>query len=167
LPVAPANQRSTCWSEIECFVSQATAKSTGERCRQPAIPGGWICSDHGVNKAVRAKAEARIAALVTPALRTIAALLDPRRRWDHPTVALRAAEDALELNDMWPGKGTKKAGGLSLPSLPAGTTSATFTASVKVETLTDAEIETMKQILEKMGAGLALKTIDVDPVPQP
>lgn len=39
----------------------ATAKSTGERCKQPAIPGGDVCRFHGGNaEQVQKKAQERL-----------------------------------------------------------------------------------------------------------
>jgi len=39
----------------------ATAKSTGNRCRQPAVPGGSVCRYHGGNaKQVQEKAQERL-----------------------------------------------------------------------------------------------------------
>lgn len=57
----------------------ATANRTGERCRAPAILGGFVCRMHGgALPAVRKAARDRLAELVDPALHALASILaDP------------------------------------------------------------------------------------------
>lgn len=50
----------------------AWSRTAGERCRQPAIPGGTVCRFHGGgNPDVKRKAALRLAALVDPAIATL------------------------------------------------------------------------------------------------
>lgn len=60
--------------KVKC---KATAKGTGQPCKRPAIPGGFVCLKHGGRAPqVRAKAQERLADLIDPdrLLRTAAAL---------------------------------------------------------------------------------------------
>jgi hypothetical protein len=51
----------------------ARAVSTGERCGNPAIPGGTVCKYHGgASPQVRAKAQLRLVELIDPAIATLA-----------------------------------------------------------------------------------------------
>lgn len=51
----------------------ARSKTTGEQCRQSAIPGGGVCRFHGGGApSVKRKAALRLASLVDPAIGTLA-----------------------------------------------------------------------------------------------
>jgi hypothetical protein len=143
----------------------ATSKQSRQRCRRCAIPGGSICASHGGNApAVRAKAAMRLAVLIDPAIDALAWTLQPKQRRDRPALALRAAIDVLGRS------------GIRAPAEPRGADvrvnvqqniQHTSNTSIQVGKLTDDEIEEFKRLLEKMGAGHALKTIDAETVPQP
>jgi len=71
----------------------AHAKQTGRRCRQPAIPGGTVCRYHGgAAPQVQRSAQARLAALVDPAIERLAQLLTS----DKDAAAYRAVKDVLD-----------------------------------------------------------------------
>jgi hypothetical protein len=55
----------------------ATAKSTGERCKQKAIPGGDVCRYHGGNaEQVQEKAQERLDAMADAATKQLQDRLD-------------------------------------------------------------------------------------------
>src|SRR5947209_6157967 len=106
----------------------------------------------GAAKQVRAAAERRLATLANPALRTYERAMNRRAKDYEPALAVSVARDVL--NRL--GIGAKfvdksSAGllpGLNVSELPPGTS---VTAAVRVERLTDDELQTMKRLLEKMG----------------
>lgn len=73
---------------------KAHSPRTGKRCRQKAIRGASVCKMHGGSAPqVRAAAQARILALVNPALNAVADCLEV----DQPLVIrLAAARDILD-----------------------------------------------------------------------
>lgn len=88
---------------------KATAKSTGNRCRKPAILGATVCLTHGGGAPqVRLAARARLAALVDPAIDALTRTLAEEERvvrdtFDRPHVLgptfaerIRAAEAILD-----------------------------------------------------------------------
>jgi hypothetical protein len=76
----------------------ANSKTTGLTCKQPAIPGGKVCRYHGGSAPqVRNAAAARLAAAVDPAVTHLIKAIDNK---EHPGVALRAAQDILDRNNM-------------------------------------------------------------------
>src|SRR6266516_4255174 len=106
----------------------------------------------------------RLAALIDPAIDTLAWAMQKKQRQDRPALALRAAMDVLDRS------------GIRAPAEPRGADvhvnvqqniQHTSNTSIQVGKLTDDEIEEFKRLLEKMGAGQALKTIDAETVPQP
>ena len=73
----------------------ARSKTSGSRCRRPAIRGGTVCRFHGgAAPQVIKKAQERLAELVDPALTRLAKLVDG----DNPSVALGAVKDVLDRN---------------------------------------------------------------------
>src|ERR1017187_5281433 len=67
----------------------------GNRCAQPAIPGGNVCRYHGGSAPqVKKSAALRLAMLVDPAIGVLAANMKDRKK--NPAVAQRAAEDVLD-----------------------------------------------------------------------
>jgi len=104
--------------KVKC---KATSKGTGQPCKRPAIPGGFVCRNHGgCAPQVKAAAQERLADLIDPdrALRTAAALaysditaiyddnyaLKPLKDWP---LALRQAVKRIEprLANVDPGDG--------------------------------------------------------------
>ena len=73
----------------------ATAKSTGNRCGNPAIPGGTVCKSHGgAAPQVQRKARLRLAELVDPAIVLLGRVIsDPQAAYSD---RIRAAENALD-----------------------------------------------------------------------
>lgn len=75
---------------------QCTAKSktSGQRCKKYAIPGGTVCTSHG-GKApqVKRKAQLRLLELVDPAIITLARLM---ASGETDQVKLQAAKDILD-----------------------------------------------------------------------
>lgn len=126
----------------------ATSRQSGKRCRRDAIPGGSVCATHGGNAPqVRAKAEQRLAMLVNPALQTLAWAMDKKQRREQPGVAVRVAQDVLDRTGLRAPSGPW---GSAVP-IPRPGTSITQTMSVKVETLTNEELDTVERLLLKMG----------------
>lgn len=77
--------------------SQCTARSktSGQRCRQPAIPGAVVCHYHGgAAPQVQNKAMERLLALQSPAIDTLCFLM--RKRAKFPSTAYAAARDVLD-----------------------------------------------------------------------
>ena len=69
-------------------------RTNGEPCRAQAIRGGNVCVTHGgAAPQVKAAADARIAALVDPALIQLARLIDSA---ETDAVKLAAVKDALD-----------------------------------------------------------------------
>jgi hypothetical protein len=117
----------------------AHSKQTGERCRQPAIPGGNVCRYHGgASPQVQATAKERLAAMVDPALGRLAQLL----RTKNERVALGAVKDVLDRN------GLQLEDCLTLEDV--GRLMAAFVAGVRVEAL--AIIGDAKRVDALMGA---------------
>ena len=72
----------------------ATSKTTGERCRQPAIRGGNVCRYHGgASPQVQRSARGRLAELVMPAIET---LNNERRTAKRSSDRQRAANSILD-----------------------------------------------------------------------
>lgn len=75
---------------------RAKSKTTGNRCRQPAIPGGTTCVYHGGQAPqVRRKADLRLAQLVEPAIAQLAREL-VNTTTGTPMSRLRALENILD-----------------------------------------------------------------------
>lgn len=73
----------------------ATSKGSGNRCQQPAIPGGWVCRYHGgAAPQVKQKAAERLAALVDPAITRLGNLI----RSKSESICLAAVRDVLDRN---------------------------------------------------------------------
>lgn len=76
-------------------MAQCTAKSkrTAQQCRQPAILRGTVCKMHGGSAPqIRAAAQARLLAMVDPALGKLAKLIQSKA----DPVALGAVKDILD-----------------------------------------------------------------------
>jgi hypothetical protein len=83
----------------------ATSKTSGERCRRPPIPGGFVCAFHGGKSplAVQAARE-RLLAMVDPAIDALMRILKQsppcdvcgRADADRDPVVLRAAQVVLD-----------------------------------------------------------------------
>lgn len=73
----------------------ATAKGTGKRCQQPAIPGGTVCRYHGGSAPqVQEAARLRLQNLVQPAIVVLGRILaDPMAL---EASKLRAVENVLD-----------------------------------------------------------------------
>lgn len=113
---------------------RATSKQTGRPCGRKAIPGGTVCRYHGgAAPQVIAKARERLAELVTPA---IAALGKQLKNEKFPAVALGAAKDILDRNDIT-GK-TKVEHSGTVQSIPA-----------MLSNLTDEELEVFRRLAAK------------------
>lgn len=70
-------------------------RSDGRECQAPAIRGGSVCRTHGGSAPqVRAAADARLRALVDPAIGVLEASM--KRHAKQPQVALAAAKDVLD-----------------------------------------------------------------------
>lgn len=75
---------------------KAHSKRTGKPCGKDAIKGGSVCRMHGGSAPqVRASAEARLRALVDPAIGVVEATLKDAKR---PDLRLKAAHDVLDRN---------------------------------------------------------------------
>ncbi len=73
----------------------ATSKQSGQRCKRRPIPGGAVCVMHGGGTPrVREKARERLLRLQSPAIDTLAHLMDQRESC--PSTALRAARYVLD-----------------------------------------------------------------------
>ena len=73
----------------------ATSKQSGERCKRRPIPGGTVCVIHGGGTPrVREKAQERLLRLQSPAIDTMAHLMDQRHTF--PSTAYQAARDVLD-----------------------------------------------------------------------
>lgn len=73
---------------------RAHSSRTGEQCKHAAIHGGTVCRSHGgAAPQVKLAAEARIQALVDPAITRLAYLIDDA---DSDAVRLSAVKDALD-----------------------------------------------------------------------
>jgi hypothetical protein len=72
----------------------ARAKSSGQPCQRPAIPGGTVCRYHGgAAPQVKAAALDRLRALQHPAIDRLTQLIDQD---EFPTVAYAASRDVLD-----------------------------------------------------------------------
>ncbi len=118
----------------------ARSKQTGQRCRQPAIPGGNVCRYHGgAAPQVQQAARLRLAALVDPALDQLATLL---KDGEHPSVALSAVKDVLDRN------------GLKAPERIDATVQAEVIPLENLKHMSTDELETARTLFRKMlGAG--------------
>lgn len=77
----------------------AHSSRTGKRCTKAPIKGGNVCTTHGGSAPqVQHAAKLRLAALVDPAIDTLHYAVKQRR--DQPAVALSAAKDILDRNNL-------------------------------------------------------------------
>lgn len=77
---------------------KAKSKSSGNQCRQSAIPGGTVCRYHGgAAPQVKRAAALRLAQLVDPAIDAQAYLL---KQTKHLPSKLGAAKDVLDRNGL-------------------------------------------------------------------
>lgn len=138
----------------------------GQQCTRLPVRGATVCFRHGAGAPqVKAAAERRLATLVNPAIGRIARLIaDKDTERTSPSVALRACMDVLDRNGIGQGKsGPPPPMFPPVDGLPPGTSlTVTQTASIRVERLTDDELEQMRRLLEKLGVE-APPVIDVKP----
>lgn len=79
---------------MAAITCKAKSKTTGNRCRQPAIRGGVVCRYHGgAAPQVRDAAEARLRALEFPAIDRMGQLIV---QTEFPSVAYQASRDVLD-----------------------------------------------------------------------
>lgn len=110
-PSAPASKKHAPRGRIKAFATDrmdttnhkdafmsctATAKGSRQRCKRRPIPGGTVCVKHGGGAPqVQLAAEARLKALIHPAIARLAQLVDQR---EFPSVAIAAVKDVLDRN---------------------------------------------------------------------
>lgn len=77
---------------VQC---KATARSTGNRCGRPAVPGATVCRYHGgAAPQVQRKAKLRLLELVDPAVAVLGQIMADRTASPHARI--RAAENVLD-----------------------------------------------------------------------
>ena len=73
----------------------AASKQSGQRCKRRPVPGGTVCVIHGGGTPrVREMAQERLLRLQSPAIDTLAQLMDQLE--SSPSTAYRAARDVLD-----------------------------------------------------------------------
>jgi hypothetical protein len=73
---------------------RATSKGSGQPCRYPPIPGGFVCRFHGGGAPqVKAKAQERLLAIQMPAIARLAELV---AQVEYPSTAMAAVKDVLD-----------------------------------------------------------------------
>ena len=93
----------------------AHSKQTGNRCKQPPIPGGTVCYYHGgAAPQVEFKAQERLKALQPQAITVLETLLD---RSEFPTVQMAAVRDVLDRTEGKPAESVKLTGAEGGPIL--------------------------------------------------
>jgi hypothetical protein len=75
-----------------------TSKTTGQRCRLSAIPGGSVCARYhgGAAPQVRRKARERLDAMIDPAITVLQAVLNKGIETDDMSTVVRAAFGILD-----------------------------------------------------------------------
>jgi len=119
--------------ELESQQCKATSKTSGNRCKQPAIPGGTVCIYHG-GKApqVMRAARARLRELLLPALDRLEKNLENTDGW----VGTKAVDQVLRYTDV---KGPEKHEHKVAVYDPE-----------KFASLTDEELENLRGLAEKL-----------------
>jgi hypothetical protein len=80
----------------------ATAKSTGERCKQPAIPGGDVCRFHGGSaEQVQDKAQERLDRMADETTAEMQDILDDLTTEFHHAPPEEKVSIARELRQAW------------------------------------------------------------------